>query len=309
MSILTRKLTDFFKIQLDATRLIYPLGPPQSRFSRINHAWGQVYYVDKINGSDSYDGKRPDRAFLTIAAAVTASNLTAGSYLQNAIYVNANTYTEDLTVMPKNCDVVGVGSKVRLAGNHTITTVGWNSHWHNFEFRSGGGAAPIWTIPSSGHGTEFHQCRIKNNSANTTIGIQFTDGFDMVVDGCYFGGNPQLPIAIKFNGATNIGCVVEKNHIGATTTGILLAATLGSSYQNIIRKNYIGRQDPNSQAQMTYGIAEMKTDGHSGFAIVDNDIEAVDAIFFTYTGGVNYHQWSTIRNRTGQDATAAWEDA
>ncbi len=275
-----------------------------------NAAFGNVYWVDKQTGSDSSDGLSPINAFLTVAAAITASNLTVGSYDMNTIYVNAQTYSEDLTVFPKNCNVIGIGSKTRISGNQTLTSnVGWNSRWWNFEFRSGGDSAPIITIPNSGHGVEFHNCRIKNNSANTTIGIQFGDGSDMIVDNCYFGGNPQLPIAIKFAASTNIGCVVNDNRIGATTTGIELAASLGSSYQNLIIGNSITRQDPNSQNQMATGIKELKTDGHSGFAIHDNNISAVDAILFTYTGGVNYHQWATIRNRTGQDATAAWEDA
>ncbi len=271
-----------------------------------------TYYVDTnhANALDADDGEHGNTwalPFKTIAYAIGISNASVGSYNQNTIFMNAGTYTEDLTVLPTNCDVIGVGSKVRIAGNHSDSA--WNCHWWNIEFRSGGASAPIITLVSACHGSEFHQCRIKNNSGNTTIGLEIQDGSDGVIEDCYFGGNPQLPIGIKFSAATTIGWKVINNRIGATNTGIQLAASLGSSYQNLIKGNYIGRQDPNSQAQMTYGIAELKTDGHSGFAIVDNDIEAVDAIFFTYTGGTNYHQWACLRNRTGQGGAAAWEDA
>ncbi len=277
-----------------------------SPFSRVNHSFGTVYFVDKATGSDSDDGLSPANAFLTIGAAITASNITVGDYLQNAIYVNANTYTEDLTTLPVNCDVIGVGSKCRIAGNHTDSA--WNCHWHNFEFRSGVTSAPIMTLQGDCHGNEFHSCRFKNNSANTTIGLEIQNGFDGVIEDCYFGGNPQLPIAIKFSSTSNIGWRILNNVIGATTTGIELAATLASCYQNLIKGNYIGRQDPNSDEQMTTGIKELKTDGHSGFAIIDNNIEAVDAILFTYTGGTNYHQWACIRNYINENGTASIED-
>ena len=282
-------------------------GGQHSPFSRINHAFGTVYYVDKATGSDSYDGLSPEKPKLTVAGAITVSNLTVGSYLQNAIYVNANTYTEDLTVFPTNCDVIGIGSKCRIAGNHTDSA--WNCHWHNIEFRSGGSSAPIMILVGACHGDEFHQCRFKNNSANTTMALEIQDGSDGIIEDCYFGGNPQLPIGIKFSSATNIGWRILNNTIGATVTGIELAATLASSYQNLIKDNVISRQDPNSQDQMATGIKELKTDGHSGFNIVNNRIEAVDGILFTYTGGTNYHLWSCTGNLVNENGTVVDETA
>ncbi len=283
-------------------------GVQHSPFSRINHSFGTVYYVDKATGSDADDGLTPDAAFLTIAAAITASNITVGSYLQNAIYINANTYTEDLTTLPTNCDVIGIGSKCRIAGNHG-TDSAWNQHWHNIEFRSGGGSAPIFDLVSACHGSEFHHCRFKNNSANTTMALRVSDGSDGVIEDCYFGGGPQLPIAIQFIGAALIGWRVLNNVIGATTTGIEIAASVGSSYQNLIKGNTISRQDPNSDAQMATGIKELKVDGHSGFNIVNNRISAVDGILFTYTGGTNYHLWSCTGNLVNEDGTVVDETA
>lgn len=270
-----------------------------------------TYYVDTNhnNATDANDGEHGntwDTPFATIAFAIGISNASVGSYNQNTIIVNAGTYTEDLTTLPTNCDVIGIGSKCRIHGNHSDSA--WNCRWWNFEFRSGGDAAPIMILSSACHGSEFHNCRFKNNSANTTVGLEIQDGSDGIIEDCYFGGGPQLPIAIQFSAATVIGWKILNNRIGATTTGIELAASLGSSYQNLIKGNVIARQDPNSDAQMATGIKELKVDGHSGFYIVDNFISAVDAILFTYTGGVNYHQWSCIGNYITEDATASIED-
>ena len=45
--------------------------------------------------------------------------------------------------------------------------------------------------------------------------------------------------------------------------------------------------DPNSSAQMTYGFRSQKADGHSGFTLYNNWIEAADAISFAHTSGTN----------------------
>ena len=45
--------------------------------------------------------------------------------------------------------------------------------------------------------------------------------------------------------------------------------------------------DPNSSAQMAYGFKEDKADGHAGWTLFDNRIEAIDAIKFAHTAGTN----------------------
>lgn len=49
---------------------------------------GDVWYINKGDGDDTYDGKRPDRAFETIGAGISA--MSAG----DALSIKAGTYTE-----------------------------------------------------------------------------------------------------------------------------------------------------------------------------------------------------------------------
>ena len=94
-----------------------------------NSAFGTVYWVDAATGDDTHTGLTPELAFASITTAITASNLTCGSYNMNTIYVNAGTYTEDLTVEPRNVNIIGIGSKTRLQGTHVFDT-GGNSAQH-----------------------------------------------------------------------------------------------------------------------------------------------------------------------------------
>jgi len=57
---------------------------------------GEIWYVDKVNGSDSNTGKKPDRAFETIGQAI--SSCSAG----DAITISAGTYTETGLDVNKN---------------------------------------------------------------------------------------------------------------------------------------------------------------------------------------------------------------
>ncbi len=130
------------------------------------HAFGTEYWVDAVSGSDTDDGLSPTEAFATITAAITASNLTAGSYNMNTIYIAGSTYTEDLTTLPKNCNVRGVGAKVRIQGNLTPTAAAANSRWWNIQIREND-ALPIITLPAQSHGCEFHDMRLDDQGACT----------------------------------------------------------------------------------------------------------------------------------------------
>ena len=249
-----------------------------------NAAFGKVYWVDENTGSDNYDGLTPRRPFATIGGAITVSNAEVGSYNMNTIYVNAQTYTEDLTTAPKNVNIYGIGAKTRLQGTHVFSAnLQQNFHFYNMWFRDVDGIN--FTISGNSYGYGWHNCIFENAGATGAIKSYLAQ--DMMIEDCKFLGNPVFTTAIQISGH-HYRSIIKKNYIGATTNGILIdAASVG--YGNFIHDNVIGRTmtDPNSSAQMTYGFRSAKTDGHSGFTLFNNWVEAVDSISFAHTSGTN----------------------
>lgn len=267
--------------------------------------FGVVYYVDKATGSNSNTGLTPAEPKLTIAAAITASNLTCGSYNMNTIYVNSNTYSETLTVLPKNCNVIATGAKVRISGVCTFTPASQNSHFWNIQFRQST-AAPHVTIPSTSYGIGFHGCTFENYDAGVTHALSIGAVHDLIIEDCRFFGGPAFPIGIEITGYCIRG-IIQNNKIAASADGILIADNV-DGYQNLINDNIIDRQcwDPNSSAQMAYGIREVRTDGHSGWLMVRNYISAADGIKFGLVDAASQNM--CIGNRVNAAGTGGWED-
>ena len=250
-----------------------------------NAAFGKVYWVDENTGSDNYDGLTPKRPFATIGGAITVNNAEVGSYNMNTIYVNAQTYTEDLTAEPKNVNIIGIGAKTRLQGTHVFSTsASQNWHWHHMQFRDTSGVN--FTITGNQYGIGWHDCTFEN-SGSATGAIKVGLAQDMMIEDCKFLGNPVFTTAIQIT-SHHYRSIIRRNYIAATTNGILVdAASVG--YGNFIHDNVVGRTmtDPNSSAQMTYGFRSAKADGHSGFTLFNNWIEAADSISFAHTSGTN----------------------
>lgn len=251
---------------------------------------GHTYYVDTnhanaLDANDGEHGQTWEKPFATIAYAITRNNADGGSYTMSNILVNAGTYTEDLTTEPKNVNIIGVGAKTRLQGTHVFsTTNSQNWHWWNMQFRDTSGVN--FTITNLHHVCGWHGCTFENSGSGTGA-LSLGTGFDFTVENCRFLGNPVFTTAIQITG-NQYRTMIRGNLIAATTNGILIdSGSVG--YGNMIEANTIGRTmtDPNSSAQMTRGISSLKEDGHSGFMVVNNRIEAVDAIYFAHTSGTN----------------------
>ena len=154
----------------------------------------------------------------------------------------------------------------------------------NMQFRDTSGV--FFTITSNYYVLGWHGCTFENSGTGTGA-IKVSLCQDMIIEDCRFLGNPVFTTAIQISG-NHYRSIIRHNYIGATTNGILIdSASVG--YGNYIEGNIIGRSmtDPSSSAQMTYGIRSAKADGHSGFMMVNNRIEAVDGISFAHTSGTN----------------------
>lgn len=271
-----------------------------------------AFYVDKghenaLDANDGEHGNHWDQPFATIAYAITRSNANSSSYHMNTILVAANTYTENLTVLPKNCNIVAIGARTRITGKHVIASssvYNQNTHFWNFWFR-GSGAYPTFDVTAMAYYTiGWHNCTFEGTSS-VTANIKLGNVLGGTIEDCRFEGNPLVPTAIWTVGQ-NIRLTVRRNYIEATDNGILIGAD-DNGYGNIICDNYIGRVfgDANATTQLTVGI---NMTHHSKYQIVNNRIEAADAIY----GGDNEHQLfpnQCIANRVGQAGAGTWEDA
>ncbi len=266
---------------------------------------GTAYYVDHVDGASTNSGLSWNQAFATVASAITASNLTAGSYNMNRIYINAGTYTEDLSTLHKNCHIVGIGAKVRIQGTVAYGSSVNNSRWWNIQFRENS-ANPIITLGAACQGFELHGCRLEDQGA-CTIGIELGNAQDVVIESSQIGMGSPPPIGINISGATMKGLEIRNNKIYAVTTGINIAATVASTYQAIIRDNVIEKGDPTGFSdQLDFGVKFMKTNGAQGIFLVENYISAADAIYFAYTA-TGFDEWSTINNYIVEGTTGDTE--
>ena len=269
-------------------------------------AFGYVYWVDKATGDDDSDGLTPATAFKTIAGAITVSNLAVGDgNHMNTIYVNGGVYTESLTVLPRNTHLIAIGAWTCITGRHNFAVKSYNCHFHNFWFY-GSGAYPNVNIPANCATISFNGCTF-GGTVSMTYSIEIAAMQELTIQNCRFLGNPLVPTAIYFTGK-QLRTRISHNWIGATTNGILINNFTGD-YGNLIDHNVISRNstDPNSSAQMAYGIKMLKPTGTAKWLIVKNSIEAADAIYSATAD--NQFQNQCISNGIVQAATGVMEEA
>lgn len=210
---------------------------------------GKTYYVSDNFGLDTNDGSSWDKAFKTIAAAVTASNASIaanskGWDARNIIYISGATFVEDLVVFPNKCDMIGVGSydansQPGITGNHVPVNAGnYGTRFINVRFQAPADAAPIVTLASSSSGVQFIECTF-HATATTTIGIQATASPFLKVINCRFEGafvTSYITFGTGEAGATEIiGNIMQDGAAG----GIIIGAGTTASWRGMIRGNFI----------------------------------------------------------------------
>lgn len=277
--------------------------------TNLSASFGTEYWVDAVSGSDTNTGLLPRIPFASIVAAVTASNLTAGGYNMNTIYIAGSTYTESLTTFPNNCNVIGVGAKVRIQGVQNTGGNGHNSHWWNIQFRNNS-SAPIITVQDGDHGFELHGCRLDDQGACTMallLGADAGGAQDIVIDNCQLGWTNPPPIGIRVAGSGMNGLKITNNQIFAITTGIDFTTAVGNTARALVKGNVIEKGAADGFiTQLAYGIKFNKTNGVVGIFVVDNFISADDAIYFAYTD-TQVDEWVCINNYIVQGATGDTE--
>lgn len=220
------------------------------RYGKLGGDTAINYYVDRMHAAahDSNLGTDPEAPFLTIQAAIDASNalIDWGStpMPMNNIWIAPGAYAENLTP-PFYCRMIGMGVavggdiQVRVipAAGSPLAGTGLGLHLYNIRFDA------LTAVPVLDFGV-MNSCIIQNcmindgNPGLATVGIDTTDAGGSQIIGCNFAysTNP-LTIGIRSTGAF-FDCLVANCMIKAVTTGIDLsgAGLCGGSvaYNNMI---------------------------------------------------------------------------
>jgi hypothetical protein len=244
---------------------------PISDFLMVNDYQGPKagkYYVD-LNVAATGGGS-PDHPYATLAEAITASNTSIGLAAnrwwarRNQIFVCGDGISEDLTVLPEKCDIIGCGSDLypfpRIIGHHVIAAAKVACRFINIGFQNDD-AGPLLTIPAGCHGLQILGGLMLPKAGGSTKAVFLTDTACVVIDGVNIGyniGGGIFAEGITVEGTIGHEIMIKNNDIYATE-GIHVAATSAAT-GSIIKDNEI------------YATAKPINDESSLFRIVRNNM-------------------------------------
>lgn len=211
---------------------------------------GGVYYVDG-NVAATGNGS-PDHPYATLAEAITASNtsiaLSANRWWarRNRIYVCGDALSENLTVFPTKCDVIGCGSydgftKAGLSGRHVPASESYGTRWYNMHFKAVAHASPIMTLAgaSSVSGTQFIGCTFDGTLGTMTSAILATAVPFLKVIDCDFTGTFVTSYITFGAGEAGGTQILDNRMLGTAAKGIVAPETTTASWMPVIQGNTI----------------------------------------------------------------------
>lgn len=211
---------------------------------------GGVYYVDG-NVAATGNGS-PDHPYATLAEAITASNtsiaLSANRWWarRNRIYVCGDALSENLTVFPTKCDVIGCGSydgftKAGLSGRHVPASESYGTRWYNMHFKAVAHAFPIMTLAgaSSVSGTQFIGCTFDGTLGTMTSAILATAVPFLKVIDCDFTGTFVTSYITFGAGEAGGTQILDNRMLGTAAKGIVAPGTTTASWMPVIQGNTI----------------------------------------------------------------------
>lgn len=211
---------------------------------------GGVYYVDG-NVAATGNGS-PDHPYATLAEAITASNtsiaLSANRWWarRNRIYVCGDALSENLTVFPTKCDVIGCGSydgftKAGLSGRHVPASESYGTRWYNMHFKAVVHASPIMTLAgaSSVSGTQFIGCTFDGTLGTMTSAILATAVPFLKVIDCDFTGTFVTSYITFGAGEAGGTQILDNRMLGTAANGIVAPGTTTASWMPVIQGNTI----------------------------------------------------------------------
>ena len=229
------------------------------QFIGPNPSGGADYFVDlnvTAAAALTADGSSWATAYQTIAAAITASNVSIGLAAnrwwarRNRIFVAGDGIEEDLTVLPEKCDIIGVGTDLypfpRVIGHHNIAVLAVGCRFINMGFQCDQ-AGDLFIIPASCHGLQFVGCTFVPATGGTTKALEITDCALVKILDCRFdvmtGVMTKIfAVAISIEGTVCHETVIDGNVITATA-GIAVVEVGAAAFGSIISNNIIRATD------------------------------------------------------------------
>jgi len=261
---------------------------------------GEVYFVEGNTGDDGNDGSSWNKAYKTLAAAITASNASIanadmkGYASRNTIFVKGDRLVEDLDIFPNKCDVIGVGScdayiGAGIQGNHEPANAGnYGTRFININFFPKTTSEDIVILASTSSGIEFHNCTFIGvwGAITAPSAIDITASPMGKIENCKFLGAFSGDVIDIGAGDCSGLRIVDNTIIGGADNGIVETATAtvaGAMSRGLIMNNFIQVADEiiKTQDVSVFNVignrgisAETTTDGWS----ID-ETYAVDNVF------------------------------
>lgn len=267
--------------------------------------FGQIWFVDGTNGSNSNDGLTPTTAFGTIQKAVTTQIAQTNS-LGDVIYVFPGSYTESVTGNLTRVQVIGLdcggaahAASIRPASSYSYTGEMMESAFRNIMFLSPSSSnktLPAVLLEYSGYSV-IDNCLFIGRDATCITGLQLGPEADNStvakfdysritnnVFSSFFGASSQFVYGIKHSNASSVSTpsakqmwhsLIANNRIMAKTTGIHLGCGAGKIDGTVIENNYIHSMESDNGCA-TAGIASL-VEQHS-ILVTRNRIVAADGL-------------------------------
>jgi len=304
---------DFFHTGLDVARSECQqhrrLGAINGMVLAGSPAGAADYYVD---GNVAFTGSGSlDEPFSTLAEAIAASN-TSIQLRDNRWWARRNRIfacgdheiTEDLTVFPEKCDIIGFGYDVEakpcLTGHHTIAAIATGyargTRWFNWRFQNDN-AGETFYLPTLSYACEWHGCDFEPLATGSTHAIRLVDdnrGFKMI--GCRIlqsvaGGIAAGVFAegIKVEGNGQHDMIIAGNFMRATEGIHVIAGAANYNMiidDNIIHSTAIAINDVASLAYVTNNnvITDADADVAAGEQAIVCNLSYANGNFVTGTG-------------------------
>jgi hypothetical protein len=208
-----------------------------------------VYYVDGNIGV-SGDGTSWEQAISTLAAAITLSNasIASGKFgwaARNVIFARGDTLTENLTVLPNKCDVIGCGSydetpTVGIRGIHPIGSGAYmGTRFINCFFDTAGAGGNIFTFPATTSGVSFLNCTFDAKGSTKAGSAIVASGLcQLTIKDCRFIGAYTDSVIELLTGEFN-DLLVQGNIVQGADVGIEVVAATTSEGAGYIVDNYV----------------------------------------------------------------------
>jgi len=228
----------------------------------------RVYFVDGLNGSDSYDGTAASKPFATIGKARTVMNARidwAATPWANGDFmiIAPGEYAENLTSLPYGCTMIGVGHDVRDGQNgvkikpetgHPFTGSSViNSAFYNICFESpGADEAFDANVVNNCH---FENCMFTGAAETTTCteAFEVSDCVKTTFKSCWFC-NAAYGMRFEYADAgDSISYVLIDDCVitGVGTCGIYTSANLVGPH-SLITRTHIG----GGGQTLTHGVSD-----------------------------------------------------